>query len=514
MYDAQGGEVSVRGPSYTMSLSGGNLSGAFIGGAKLVKKTRQASFILGDDFIRFDLPTDVFDAGHYVIAQGAGIHATPNNADIFAFVGGTSNMYSSPFFEGARAQQTAALLFFKKNWSSQWSFHSDTFVSQKTTMIESSSWTPKPRMSMAIAGGIGADEPYGAVSLNVSRRKIDLKAAYIAAGTQFHRALVQTPLFSEPDRGNILVTVRPASFLSLTGAHQDFLTPLAASSVANVRSTLDEAGAIFRFLDTSLSATLFHSTYLQSANNAVAYSASRSFTPHLQIMESYLESRPQGNTSTQSYITNVTENVNPHWGLTQLISNSNGQTTVSFGGNFFTNFLSINADYQTYYVPSQTQNPFEEALLLDVQMHLSGKVTLHGATFVDPQGKLRYTTDANGLLVRGGGLQATPQNRNFGRDSVYGQVVDTRGEPIDGAALMLDSLAIYSDSQGKFFVRERKPHTHQFRVLTGEFLNGGNYKVIAAPAQVRSSPQVELPGVLVVVQRITSTETTSNGSTE
>jgi len=73
LYQAQGGTLSVRGPSYKVSLGAGTVAGRFVGGANFTKVVGRATWITGDDLIHFVLPTDIFDSSHYVVAQGAGV---------------------------------------------------------------------------------------------------------------------------------------------------------------------------------------------------------------------------------------------------------------------------------------------------------------------------------------------------------------------------------------------------------------------------------------------------------
>jgi hypothetical protein len=72
-----------------------------------------------------------------------------------------------------------------------------------------------------------------------------------------------------------------------------------------------------------------------------------------------------------------------------------------------------------------------------------------------------------------------------------------------GAALLIDQLPVYTDSQGYFYVRERKPHQHPVAVLVDQFLDGGLYKVVSAPTEAKSSSD-DQTGLLVVVQRVTA----------
>ena len=224
-------------------------------------------------------------------------------------------------------------------------------------------------------------------------------------------------------------------------------------------------------------ASFYHSTYLGNWNNSTAYTAGRDFTHRVHATASYLESRPNNAAKTRSFIANFSEVLTPRWNVTEVITRSHGQTSVSFGGGFLSNLVSVSAEYETYYVPQRNSSPFVQAMIVDLQIHLFRGVTLHGGSFVAPDGSLRYTADATGIMTReatGGG--GSVQHYSIGSSILRGRVVDTKGQPVEGAALLIDNMAVFTDSDGRFFLRERRPHNHKLQVLPDKFLNGGSYK--------------------------------------
>jgi hypothetical protein len=175
---------------------------------------------------------------------------------------------------------------------------------------------------------------------------------------------------------------------------------------------------------------------------------------------------------------------------------------VGFGGSLLSNLATLSADYQTYYVPSQTSAPFEQALILNVQLRLFGRLSLEGGTFVAPDGKLLYTTQANGTVSRQmAGQPVDAERSSMGAMLLGGKVVDVDGQAVMGAAILVDQVPVYSDTEGCFFLRERKSHTHTLAVLGEKFLDGGIYRVLSAPVTLISSAR-DQPENVIVVQRI------------
>jgi len=508
LYQAQGGTLSARGPSYDASLSAGMVAGKLVGGANFTRVIGHTTYLAGDDYIPFVLPTDTFDTSHYLVAVGAAVKTNVRGTDIFAFGGATSNSFSSPLFEGVRAESPAAILFLSRHISEHLTATANMVFSNQTTAIEGLEWHPEKGLKAALAGGVGANQPYGAASFDLARTRIDVKASYISAGSQFHRVAVTAPLLSEPDRENVMVTLRPSKYFSLAAGRNNFLSP-AGNTQTNVRSSVDNASAGLQVAGIGMSASLYRSSYLGNWNDATAYSAERSLFSRVHASASYLESRPNNAPRSKTFVSNISEKVTQRVNVTQLVSRSQGQTTISFGGGFLSNPIAVTAEYQTFYVPERNSAPFEQALIVDVRIHMLHGLTLHGASFVAPDGSLRYTADTQAVAVRGGrnampveAGESTLVRASIGNMLMRGTVLDTEGHPVAGAALLIDDLLVYTDDDGIFYLRERKPHAHLLKVQVDQFLNGGSYRVVSAPATIRSSYENNEPETTVIVEKL------------
>jgi hypothetical protein len=217
----------------------------------------------------------------------------------------------------------------------------------------------------------------------------------------------------------------------------------------------------------------------------------------------YLESRPSNGAKTRSFLVNSSQALTPRWNVTEVVTRSQGQTSVSFGGGFLSNPISASVQYETYYVPQRNSSPFVQEMIVDVQIHLFQGVSLHGGTFVAPDGSLRYTADASEVMTHEAtGGRGSAQHYSIGSSILRGRVVDTSGQPVEGAALLIDKVAVFTDSNGRFFLREPRAHTHQLQVQTEKFLNGGSYEVRSAPTNVKATKNPTGPETVIVVQRL------------
>jgi hypothetical protein len=340
LYQSQGGTISVHGPSYNASLGAGMIGGEFFGGAQLVKNLEHGKLTLGTDNIPFDLPTDIFESGHYLTALGAGMRGKVGSTNVYAFAGAISTSFNSPFFEGARAEMPAAVLLASGRVSPHWTGTTSVIISQQTTIINSLSRTFSNGLKLAFAAGLGSNQPYFAASGSITQPRFDLKVAYIEMGSQFRRANVAVPLTTEPDRENILVTIRPATPLSFTIGRQNNPDPISQSSTS-VRSVVNEASGNFQVAGFGLSTMLFRSTYEGSSNTAIAYSVSQAIGARVHAEASYLVSRPEQSAGTDSLVANIEETLSTRLSLSHTINISGGQQSIGFGGTFLSNFATL-----------------------------------------------------------------------------------------------------------------------------------------------------------------------------
>lgn len=510
LYQAGGGSVSMHATHSDLTIGAGMMDGHFGYGATMEKQVGHSVYSAGDEQIDFLLPTDIFDPSHYLFARGLGYRTHSEGMDIYAFGGTSSTMLESPIFQAGNFGKGMAFFSLRKQLSPSWTIWSDTVASDKVTQIAAAQWEPAKKFVLAASGGSGAGQPYAAGSVNLSRSWVDLLGSYVSAGQNFRRVVVSSPIQAEPYKGNLLVTLKPTQFLSLSGGTQNFLVPDQQMN-QNVSSGVRSASANLSVLGLSLGGSVYNSSALGETTNAAAFTAMRDVTHWVRVMSNYMVSKPKGDTATSTFFTTFTETLNQHFSVNESIDNSSGQTSILYGGSLLTNFVSITANYENFYVPVDTSSPFQESLMLDVSLHLFGRATLHGATFVGPTGQTLYTTTADAVGARG--QSSSPQTEQiFIGDSVLRiTVVDTDNRPVEGAALMIDGKEVFTDDTGVFTMREHRPRQHTLKVLTLLFLDGGHWQVVSAPLSIRSSRREDDPGAMIVVRRVPDPAPTGSG---
>src|SRR5712691_2116811 len=371
LFQASGGSVEVHAKDYQGWFGIGSLDGHWRLGASLSEQWRSSTFTFGDEIIPFHLPSDVFEDGHYFTGRGVGISFSKERLRLFGFGGVTATGFNVPLFRAASAENGAGALFIDFKLLPKLRLFSRDIISNRQTTINGAEWQPWTWLKTSIAGGIGANQGYFASGVSAERPWITVKGAYIVAGHRFRRVVVETPLNSEPDRENILVTLRPRPFLDFTAGHLNFLEP-ARGAQPGIRATVDEfsvnaSGAGFR-----LGASFFKSHVNGKNTEGTLFSVGRDFAGRVQANVYLLHSTSRGLPSSTSVLPMVREVISPRFSLLQTVNHSAGHTSVSFGGDFLSNFISIGVQYQTVYSPFQTGNPFRQVLLLNLRFHPFG----------------------------------------------------------------------------------------------------------------------------------------------
>jgi hypothetical protein len=501
LYQVHGGSIGFRTSNTDGWVGLGSMDG-FRYGAFMRTKLHGSTLTFGDDAIRFNLATDVFDSSHYFMGRGVGLAEVRGPTRIFGFVGASSRMLGTPYLRAAEADQGVGLLFLDRRLTPTLSAFSRTVFSSRQTAINGLEWQPRSDVRAALAGGLGANQGYAATSFTLDREWITLKTAYIRAGDQFRRITVQQPLSSEVDRENVLLTLRPASFLTVTTGRQNFLQPFTSGS-AGIRGSVNQFSTVFSARQFYLSAALFDSQVTGLHSRGTSLSAGRDITSFVHVNANYLWNRAGNFPVITSWLGTFREKISQRLSLLQLVNYSQGRTTASFGGNLVSNRISLGVEYQTLYLPFRTGNQFKQALVLSVQLHPFGNVHLNAGSYVAPNGTVKYTAYAGTFLYHGN-LAAQPGSPNIDlyKYMVRGRVVDENGNPVRGAALKVDGDVVFSDSDGAFFSRKRRPAVFRMEVLLDQFIVAGKYEVVSAPSSVKAESEDFAKEVTVVLRHV------------
>jgi hypothetical protein len=507
-YNSTGGSVEVGTAHLTSGFSLGTVNGEVRTGAYLRETIHNYNFILGDQAAQLDLPTDQFGGTQQFEIRGLSVGRSNEIDQAFIFAGYKSLSYGAPFFRAASTDEAVGIVLFSHRFNDKVKFFSRNLFSSERTSIQGLEWLAKDWLKLSASGGIGSGKPYGAVAGNADFRQFTLKAAYIAQGTNFRRAAFDSLVVSEPIGANVAVTWKPTRRISTDFSHMQ----LNGADLPTGRlpsATVDSTGINWNSRAIRAGGNFYTSTALNNRTNAFDLNAGRKVTRWVDVNVSWLQNKSQTEKKwSSSLLGTFRENVSPRLELLQLVTHSNGNTTVSFGGNWIGNRLSFGLEYQTIYVPYIPSKPFMQAAVLNIRLRPFGNLQLHAGTAVGADGKVRYTAWAEDLMIRNAGLSPSTQGTMISMPKyiVRGQVTDDKSKPLRGVALKVGKELVYTDEDGMFFVRTNKRAEVPLILMFDEFLVSGYWETVVAPEKVSSDLDEKAPHLEIVLRRISKDE--------
>jgi hypothetical protein len=502
MVPTVGGSVSIQAQGYEGYLGAGTIDGVFRLGTYAKTSFGSYQFTAGDQTLAFNLPTDLFGGGQYLTTRGVGA-TLPGSDHVFVFAGATTLGVGTPLFQAFQDQTALGAVFIDKQVTESFHFYSRNIISRQQTWIEGFDWQVRPWLKTGLSAGMGSNKPYFAASVDAVRNWYEIKAGYIEAGSGFRRITTPSLFASEPDRENLLVTLKPYSSLVLTAGHENFLAPQGSLTGPYQRASVDQLQSSFDLAKFRLGAGLFESHGPSGRNVSDGFTVARDITRNIDGSISYYQNLNGPRPRASYLISTVHETISPKLSLLQVINRIPGNTSFLFGGSFTTNRLSVSVDYQTLYMPFLA-NPLVTGVGITLHLKLWGGIQVNGDTFRSPDGKLRYTASLSTLLtpnlhLAGDGEKRAPK---FGDYVVRGQVRSDRGSPIAGAAILLGDRTVFSNEAGEFFLRLNKPQQMALKVLAEEFLSPFHFTVVSAPSTVTASSEESATDVLVVLHPV------------
>ncbi len=503
LLDAEGGSLTVHAEDYTARVDLGYFGRPSLG--FFFSHPFQAGTLgAGDEQVPFVLPTDLFDHSFYFLARGMSFARTVPDGRLFVFAGTTTDGYFAPFLNVARADTPSGAVFYEKQLSSSVRFFSRNIFSTRQTSIQALEWAARKDIKMALSSGIGNNQPYGATSLSIVKLWMVLDASYALEGDNFRRVLVATPQLSENDRENIRFELHPVSNFRVIVSRNNYLADIQPEGIE--RAMVQGIGAGGSVAGFQMNGSWFDSSTSVGNSTAISLGVRRTITPHFEAGMDFLHDDFSKNASSHSLVGTLREILNSRFSVNQVISRNAGQTSVDFGGNFLSNFLSVSVDYQTVFLPF-VQSPngqFKQVMVLGLHFQLPHGMQFNLDTNVTPLGQVRYTAYGTTYAYHGMGRDSsgTSFTGKFFQNVVRGQVLDPDGEPVAGAALQIGPELAVTDSEGNFMVRVKKAGELSLKIAFDDFTAPGRYVIVEAPQTVKAAHEDSAQEYSIVLRRI------------
>jgi hypothetical protein len=510
MFDAHGASVEMRSPDYTGRIDLGYMNGPNLG-FSLLHLYRGDLLNAGDQQIPLVFPTDLFNRSYYFFGRGLSLLHKTKNTRLFMFTGVTSTNYWSPFLNVARGGSFTAAIFYERQLSPSVRWFSNNVFATRQTSIQSVEWTARKDIKMALSAGMGNDQAYGASSFSWSTPLLSVDASYALTGNAFKRVEVTSPELTENDRENVRIEYAPFRSVRIVASRNNYLSPMEAGVAS--RAAVNGFGIWTGFTGMQFYGSLYQSSTSYGKSIAYALGAQRDITRRLQVGANYLGTRSSGHES-HTILGNIRETFSSRLSLNQVINHSSGQTGVSFGGDFISNFATLSVDYQTVFLPfaQPGSGQLKQVIVVGLHFQLPRGIQFNAGTNVTPLGQIRYTTYASTYAYHG--LAPASPGASFSgaffQNAVHGQVLNPDGQPIEGAALRIGTELAYTDSDGNFVVRMKKSSELNLKIAFDEFTTPGNYVVVEAPATVKAVRDDSAELYKIVLRRIPNSVSASD----
>jgi hypothetical protein len=502
MLNAQGGSLEFKAPKYDGSVNLGYFAGHLRYGAENRYQFQNFTLLTGDETVPFVLPTDVFDASHYFSVRGIGVTHKDSRGNYYAFAGTTSTWLGTGLFTAATSDDPAGMLFYERKINRHFKFFSRNIISRRQTFLQGLEYQPNRSLRASITTGIGSNQKYFAAGFDAETQKLIFRTSYVLTGKSFQRISLASPLSSEVNKGNAQVLYKPLDFVSFTAGHQNLLEPVTLGG-AMQQASVNQLSADFHLEKFYFGSGLFSSSSSGLSTLGTNLYVGRRFGRLLEVNENWFQSKSQGAPGSTILSGTIRENFSSRFSLLQLISRTSGQTTFAFGGDFTSNRLMLQADYQNMYLPFRPDHPFQQALALNASVRVVGPMQITAASNVDPTGHMRYTFGMSTYIYRMSGMMSGhSETFSIAKFMVQGVVKDELGNPVEGAALPIGKEVVYTDSTGAFLVRMGKHGPFPLSVAPEEFITNGLYEAVSAPSPVRAEADNAAANVEIVIRRV------------
>jgi len=270
------------------------------------------------------------------------------------------------------------------------------------------------------------------------------------------------------------VTYKPKANSFLFGLHQDFY-------YKGNPGILSSCGTSTNVRNVNLSFFASNSHYLSNYITSISGGA-RVKIKDLTFGEYVAKS--QGKTFS---LASAEEKVNNHLNVSGGLQNK----SPSFGLNYVSNKISVSLSDSLSLTPLGYQK--SQNVTIAFYIPKTG-VLLHLGFLKQTSQSLRYTaygTDyVTGPIKTTARVNGRRQVSNTGKYTISGSVKDSRGKPVDGAALLVGKAYAFTNEEGTFFIHVKKNRPYLLSVKTDEFTCPGNWSVVTAPKEVQPATEV------------------------
>jgi hypothetical protein len=196
-----------------------------------------------------------------------------------------------------------------------------------------------------------------------------------------------------------------------------------------------------------------------------------------------------------SFVGSVSEHITQKIVVSEFVTRNNGTTSFNMGGGYTGNLLAFDVGYEQYFLPFDHKAPFQKVLSVHITLQLPWHgITVHGGTQANPGGGAKWTAYAGGYgQVAGTAVgPAAAQAHVIKGFEVRGRVVDTNGDPVSGAAIVVNTQTVFTNGDGEFMARVKKNVPVTLTVDLENFVAQGAWETVDCPTSAAPDGEIKI----------------------
>ena len=464
---------------------------------------------IGDQSLDSSLAVDEY--GHTFTARGVSLLYHTKSSDVQTFTGVFSQDEAQPFLHSIQQfdMSPAGAVIGQFHLSKKLYLRSLNIAGIGLTSIQSLGWMPTKSWHLSTAAGVGSNHPYCANETDYRSDHLRLRASFTAASHSFHRQdgynFDIEPLgFNARAEVPIGLNTR----FQFNHRHSLMVVPKYLYTRNSSIGTEDEGDFTTLFFGFRAGATVSvnsSDSYVGKQYTGVA-SLYRHILPRWDSSFAYVRNASSSSQNGEAYQSHNELRVSNHLAISQNFSRLNGVNSNTFGGDWYSNRVSLSIDNQIYTSQAAAQfgqKSVFQAWTFSIRFRTPHGTQSHLDATVDPFGKMQWGGYLSGMRYHG--IQGTDDGNyvTFSKYIIKGRVVDEDGNGVWGIAISVGDGTVMSGSDGSFFLHVKNTKPMPLVVIATASLQDQHWSLASAPSTAQGTPEDAPTPLRVVVQMAT-----------
>jgi hypothetical protein len=163
---------------------------------------------------------------------------------------------------------------------------------------------------------------------------------------------------------------------------------------------------------------------------------------------------------------------------------------ASGGGGYTSNRFSVNLSHSIVFLLNG--EGYSQVTGVTLSVKLPHDTTVNFQTVTIPTGQTLYTARASNYIQIGDAMPGQVVSHQISGKFLIEGICEDKNGPVMGCAVQVGKIIAYSDSQGRWSVREKRSTAVSLAILPAVFSAPGLWEVVAAPTEATPGTSVEI----------------------